>query len=82
MTPEPATPDELVVIHEEHEQVMLALEHLSLRDRELLWLREVLELDYRSIAHRIGSTSGAVRVACHRARQRLETAYVEIEISR
>jgi RNA polymerase sigma factor (sigma-70 family) len=81
-TPEPSTPEELAVIHEEHEQVVLALEHLSLRDRELLWLREVLELDYRSIAHRVGSTSGAVRVACHRARQRLETAYVEIEISR
>jgi len=81
VTPEPSTPEELMVIHEEHEQIVVALKRLSLKDRELLWLREVLELDYRSIAQRVGSTTGAIRVACHRARQRLEAAYVEIEVS-
>lgn len=80
-TPEPSTPEELIVIHEEHEQIVLALEGLSFKDRELLWLREVLELDYRSIAGRIESNPGAVRVACHRARQRLEAAYLEMEAS-
>ena len=80
-TPEPSTPEELAVISEEHGRIVLALGHLSLKDRELLWLREVLELDYRSIAGRIGSNAGAVRVACHRARRRLEAAYTEIEDS-
>jgi len=75
ISPEPATPDELIVIHEEHDQIVRALRTLDLKDRELLWLREVLELDYKSIAQRVESNTGAVRVACHRARQRLETAY-------
>jgi len=74
-SPEPATPDEIVVIREEHEQVVRALATLDLKDRELLWLREVLELDYRSIALRIESSSGAVRIACYRARQKLSDAY-------
>ena len=75
VSPAPATPDEIAVIHEEHEQIVVALKTLSPKDRELLWLREVLELDYRSIAHRVDLNAGSTRVACHRARQRLEAAY-------
>lgn len=73
--PDPTTPDELVVIHEEHSQIVRALQTLSLRDRELLWLREVLGLDYRSIAARVEANPATVRVACHRARQRLHAAF-------
>jgi RNA polymerase sigma factor (sigma-70 family) len=72
-------PDEIAVVHDEHERIVLALQTLSIRDRELVWLREVLELDYRSIARRIESNTGSVRVACHRARQRLESAYRSLE---
>jgi RNA polymerase sigma factor (sigma-70 family) len=79
ISPQPMQPDEIAVIHEEHEQIVQALETLNLRDRELLWLREVLELDYRTISQRVGSNPGSVRVACHRARQRLERAYVSLE---
>jgi RNA polymerase sigma factor (sigma-70 family) len=79
ISPAPAQPDEIAVIHEEHEQIVIALRTLTIRDRELLWLREVLELDYRTIAQRIDSNAGSVRVACHRARQRLEDAYITLE---
>jgi RNA polymerase sigma factor (sigma-70 family) len=79
ISPAPAQPDELAVIHEEHERIVVALKTLTIRDRELLWLREVLELDYRTIAQRVDSNAGSVRVACHRARQRLEDAYTSLE---
>jgi len=82
MTPAPATPDEQVVIREEHELIVRALNTLSLKDRELLWLREVVGLDHRSIAQRVQSTPAAVRVSCHRARQRLQTAYSAAEKGR
>lgn len=73
--PEPMSPDEIAVLSEEHATIRVALTTLSLRDRELLWLREVIGLDHRVIADRIGSTTVATRVACHRARRRLQIAY-------
>jgi RNA polymerase sigma-70 factor (ECF subfamily) len=79
ISPAPFEPDEIAVIHEEHEQIVRALQTLSIKDRELLWLREVLELDYRSIGQRVESNTGSVRVACHRARKRLEDAYTSLE---
>jgi RNA polymerase sigma factor (sigma-70 family) len=79
IAPAPMEPQEIAVIHEEHDQIVRALQTLSIKDRELLWLREVLELDYRSISQRSGSNAGSVRVACHRARQRLEIAYTSLE---
>lgn len=74
-SPEPSRPDELAVIAEEHREIAEALQELSLRDRELLWLREVLGLDYREIARRVDANPATIRVACHRARQRLREAY-------
>ncbi|NHZ71406.1 MAG: sigma-70 family RNA polymerase sigma factor [Proteobacteria bacterium] len=73
--PAMSTPDEQAVISEEHELIIVAIRTLSLKDRELLWLREVLDLDYRSIADRTESNPAAVRVSCHRARQRLQKAF-------
>ncbi|MCL1593848.1 MAG: sigma-70 family RNA polymerase sigma factor, partial [Actinomycetia bacterium] len=75
ITPAVSTPDEQAVINEEHELIVVAIRTLSLKDRELLWLREVLGLDYRSIADRTESNPPAVRVSCHRARQRLQKAF-------
>ena len=70
-----ATPDEAIVEREEHTDIRAALERLSPKDRELLWLREVEGLSYEEIGGRLRTAVGTVRVACHRARQRLETAY-------
>lgn len=79
ISPSPAQPDELVILNEEHATIRLAIQQLSLRDQELLWLREVLGLDYRSIAERVGTSAATTRVACHRARAHLQTQYERIE---
>jgi RNA polymerase sigma factor (sigma-70 family) len=78
ITPAPSGPEELSVINEEHAEIRRALRTLPLRDRELLWFREVMDLDYRSIGERIGMSAATARVACHRARARLQRAYEEI----
>ena len=48
-----------------------ALGALSPRERELLWLAHVEELDHRAIAETVGARPGSVRVMLHRARRRL-----------
>lgn len=75
----PSTPEEIVMISSEHSLIRSALDSLTARDRELLWLREVEDLEYHEIGTRIGASVGTVRVACHRARKRLEQAYAELE---
>ena len=81
VSPTPMHPDEWVIIDEEHALVRYALRSLALKYRELLWLREVIGLDYRTIAERVGSSAAAVRVASHRARTRLQKAYEQAEDS-
>ncbi len=75
----PSTPEEIVMTSDEHSQIRVALETLPARDRELLWLREVEGLEYDEIGSRLGATVGTIRVACHRARKRLEEVYAELE---
>lgn len=70
-----STPGEAVVESEEHADIRAALDMLTPKDRELLWLREVEGLSYEEIGGRLQATVGTVRVACHRARKRLEAAY-------
>ena len=75
----PSTPEEISMEGEEHRRIRLALVSLSPKDRELLWLREVEGLGYEDIARRLGVAAGTVRVACHRARRRLEAIYLADE---
>jgi RNA polymerase sigma factor (sigma-70 family) len=75
ITPEAQGPEDMVLIDEEHEGIRRALSKLSQRDRQLLWLREVEGLSYDEIGGRLGAATGTVRVACHRARRRLEKAF-------
>ena len=75
LIPEAARPEEYLIAGEEHSQIRQALATLSERDRELLWLSEVEGLSYAEIGGRFGAATGATRVACHRARKRLEAAY-------
>jgi RNA polymerase sigma factor (sigma-70 family) len=75
----PATPEEISIEGDEHRRIRIALDLLSPKDRELLWLREVEGLEYEDIALRLGATAGTVRVACHRARRRLEAIYLSDE---
>lgn len=72
-------PEDSVVLESEHEAVREAFQLLSARDRELLWMREVIGMDYADIAGRFRATSGATRVAVMRARRKLEEALAGIE---
>lgn len=76
VVPEAPGPAEQVIVEEEHAQIRSALTSLSTRDRELLWLSEVEGLTYAEVGGRIGAATGTTRVACHRARRRLEEAYL------
>jgi RNA polymerase sigma-70 factor (ECF subfamily) len=73
--PSVAGPEELAIDADEHSRITGALSKLTERDRELLWLREVEGLTYGEIGGRFGAATGTIRVACHRARKRLERAY-------
>ncbi len=75
----PSTPEEISIEGDEHRRIRIALISLSPKDRELLWLREVEGLEYEDIASRFGVAAGTVRVACHRARRRLEAIYLADE---
>lgn len=75
----PSTPEEQAILKEEHGHIRAALALLTPRDRELLWLREVEGLEYEEIGNRLGATVGTVRVSCHRARKRLEQAFMRLE---
>jgi RNA polymerase sigma factor (sigma-70 family) len=72
-------PEDAVVLESDHVAVRLAFGKLSARDRELLWMREVVGMAYGDIAGRFGATSGATRVAVMRARNRLEEALRAVE---
>ena len=67
------------VLESEHEAIRRAFLTLPVRDRELLWMREVVGMEYQDIAGRMSATSGATRVAVMRARRRLEDALGKIE---
>jgi RNA polymerase sigma-70 factor (ECF subfamily) len=75
----PATPEDWVVERDEHGRIRQAMSTLSLNDRQLLWLREVEGLAYTELATRLGSSAATIRVACHRARQRLHSAYTALD---
>ncbi len=65
-------PSDLAVLADEHAAVRRAFSRLRVRDRELLWMRDVAGLEYGDIAGRFSLTEGAVRIAVMRARRRLE----------
>ncbi len=68
-------PSDLLIETEEHGMIRQAMTHLSVRDRQVLWLREVEGLTHDEIAGRMKMATGAVRVAALRARRRLADAY-------
>lgn len=74
-SPTTAGPEERAIDADEHSRIRGALSMLTEKDRELLWLREVEGLTYGEIGGRLGAATGTIRVACHRARKRLERAY-------
>ncbi len=74
-SPAASGPEERVIDADDHSRIRGALTMLSVKDRELLWLREVEGLSYEEIGGRLSAATGTIRVACHRARKKLEQAY-------
>ena len=72
-------PEDRALLADEHAAVRRAFGELKERDRELLWLRDVVGLPYDEIAGRFVLREGAVRIAVMRARQRLEEALEQEE---
>lgn len=72
-------PDDGLLLAADHHAVREAFLQLRPRDREVLWMRDVVGLDYQEIAGRLRLREGAVRVAVMRARQRLEQALLADE---
>ncbi len=68
------SPEERAVTRDEHRIVAEAFAALRLRDRQILWLREVQVLTDEEVGVALGIRPGAVRVAAMRARRRLEEA--------
>ena len=72
-------PESVVMAREDHATIRAALASLSVRDRQILWLREVEQLSHEEIAGRLVMNAGAVRVAVLRARRRLLAYYEQAE---
>ena len=70
-------PEDRLLIADEHAAVRRGFARLKQRDRELLWMRDVVGLSYGDISTRLRLREGATRIAVMRARQRLEAILVE-----
>jgi RNA polymerase sigma-70 factor (sigma-E family) len=70
----PAGPDELVVLREEHREVLAALRRLPWRQREVLVLRHYAGLSEAETADALGITAAAAKSAGHKGITALRTA--------
>lgn len=71
-----AGPEQLVIEADSVTRMNELLEILPAKQREILILRVVVGLSAEETAAAVGSTTGAVRVAQHRALQRLKDEIV------
>lgn len=72
-------PVERVLVSDEHRLVRDAFAALRPRERELLWMRDVIGLEYAEIARRLPLQEGAIRIAVMRARRKLKEAMSECQ---
>lgn len=70
-------PADHLLIADEHADVRAAFAALKQRDRDLLWMRDVVGLPYSDMSGRLSLSEGALRIGVMRARQRLEAALGE-----
>jgi len=68
-------PADAVVLTDEHSELRKAFDRLSPRDRDLLELRVVAGLSAEEVATIVSMRPGAVRMAQHRALERLRTLF-------
>jgi len=73
--PEPAapqqTPSEIVIHWERHMELAAAIEELPEDYREVVFLRNILQLPFEEVAARLGRTPGAVQMVWMRAVEKL-----------
>jgi RNA polymerase sigma-70 factor (sigma-E family) len=69
-----ASPEEQVVLSEDHHEVLRALRRLPQRQRECVVLRYYLDLSEKEIATALGISAGSVKSHSHRAITALTTA--------
>jgi RNA polymerase sigma-70 factor (ECF subfamily) len=74
-------PEEGLLLQADHAAIRDAFQRLGLRDRELLWMRDVVGLRYADMAGRLRVSEGSIRIAVMRARRRLEQELESIESS-
>lgn len=66
-------PESITSLHEMQKVLWRSLQQLSLADREIITLREYLNVSYEEIAETLGIPRGTVMSRLHRARRRLGT---------
>ncbi len=71
------TPDEAAVSHELADRLRVALAELPPREAEVFCLRYFDDLSYQEIADTLSVSGGAVAMALHKARAKLETLLLE-----
>lgn len=75
-------PDDMVVEHEEHRDVLEALDRLPERDRELIRLTTLDGVSIVDAARILGCSRNAVDQRLHRARRRLAAEYEQVHSRR
>ena len=71
------TPDEAAVSHELADRLRQAIAELPPREAEVFCFRYFDDLSYQEIADTLSISSGAVAMALHKARAKLETLLLE-----
>ena len=74
------TPEEMLMLGEEYADVQQAFAVLSNRDKELLWMRDVIGLSYGDMSGRLPGSEGALRIAVMRARKRFEEGLGQLDV--
>ena len=64
-------PESIAALHEMQQLLWRSMQELSTSDREIITLREYLDLSYEDIANALGVPRGTVMSRLHRARRRL-----------
>ncbi|MCL2234963.1 MAG: sigma-70 family RNA polymerase sigma factor [Defluviitaleaceae bacterium] len=65
------SPDEILLLDEENRDLMVAMDRLKPKERQILSLRFATDLKYDEIARIMGKTSANVRIITHRALKKL-----------
>jgi len=71
------SPDEILLIDEQNKDLIVAMNRLKPKERQILSMRFATDLKYSEIADTMGMTSASVRLVAHRALKKLRTMLEE-----